>query len=501
MKEQETRQTTLPRIANHLARLLAVIVVGFMASVAFPRAANAIPSLSPIEDREAYDLNDAEWDVLWEIQKQCYEILCGTKSTARFTYDVSGILGGNMWSSESFDLSGWDGTTSEMLYCSDTLQNRANDSIVRIIDVLSAEKPYLMEWVDENGWNTTHVESHACSTIDGSWTVRVGQGTCRVSVAPFCSTGRPYEVSSDSMRRMRDALDFAQEVANRCHSSDTWTRIKEYSDSIQQLTSYDSPAVGHYAERSLSWSLLSVFDGDPSTLSVCTAYSKALKVLFELSGEKGASCYVVQGDDEFGGARHGHMWNIVRIDGQNYLTDVTNSQQDGMGYGSVFIVPAKGTVESGYGMTVPNVGPFRLIYDERTIGMFRESILVISDTPYARATTDRSAMEAVSTEGQEAPVVNEAQTSHTSKGQESPAHPTSLVEQQDDETERHDWSFSLPHAETIHIVPDLTDDCETPMPSGDEWVIPVAIVAGIIVIVSMPVLLHSILRARRSVRR
>lgn len=501
MKDQETRGTTLTHAANHLARLLAVIAVGLMASVAFPRTANAIPALSPIEDREAYNLNDAEWDVLWEIQQQCYEILCGSKATARFTYDVSGILGGNTWSSENFDLSGWDGTTSEMLYCSDTLQNRANDSIVRIIDVLSAEKPYLMEWVDENGWNTTHVEFRSTACGNGSWSVTAIQGTCRISVAPFCSTGRPYEVSADSMRRMRDALDFAQEVAKRCRSTDTWTRIKEYSDSIQQLTSYDSPAVGHYAENSLSWSLLSVFDGDTSTLSVCTAYSKALKVLFDLSGEKGASCYVVQGDDEFGGARHGHMWNIVRIDGRSYLTDITNSQQGGMGYGSVFIVPARGTIESGYGMTVPNAGPFRLIYDERTIGMFKDSVLVISETPYANATTDRNTTEAVSTEEQEAPVVGATKTSHTSEGQESPAPSTLPEEQQDAETERHDWSFSPPHAETTYIAPDLAVGCEMPTPSGDEWVVPVAIVAGLIVIASMPVLFLSILRAGRCDRR
>ncbi len=56
-------------------------------------------------------------------------------------------------------------------------------------------------------------------------------------------------------------------------------------------------------------------------LSACEGYSKAAKLLCEKAG---LECYTVSGDAvNFDGKTEGHMWNIIRIDGEYYHLDVT----------------------------------------------------------------------------------------------------------------------------------------------------------------------------------
>lgn len=55
--------------------------------------------------------------------------------------------------------------------------------------------------------------------------------------------------------------------------------------------------------------------------SACEGYSKAAKLLCEKAG---LECYTVSGDAvNFDGKTEGHMWNIIRIDGDYYHLDVT----------------------------------------------------------------------------------------------------------------------------------------------------------------------------------
>lgn len=56
-------------------------------------------------------------------------------------------------------------------------------------------------------------------------------------------------------------------------------------------------------------------------LSACEGYSKAAKLLCEKAG---LECYTVSGDAvNFDGKTEGHMWNIIKIDGEYYHLDVT----------------------------------------------------------------------------------------------------------------------------------------------------------------------------------
>ena len=75
------------------------------------------------------------------------------------------------------------------------------------------------------------------------------------------------------------------------------------------------------------WQLIWVFDNDDSTNVVCEGYSKAFQYLCDkgFAGSSTISCDTVTGT--MGGATGAgnHMWNLVTIDGDSYLADITNS--------------------------------------------------------------------------------------------------------------------------------------------------------------------------------
>ncbi len=56
-------------------------------------------------------------------------------------------------------------------------------------------------------------------------------------------------------------------------------------------------------------------------VAVCEGYSKAMKLLCDLSS---LECTVVSGKSKCSGTLEGHAWNIVKIDGEYYHLDVTN---------------------------------------------------------------------------------------------------------------------------------------------------------------------------------
>ena len=102
-------------------------------------------------------------------------------------------------------------------------------------------------------------------------------------------------------------------------------RLWFYCCVIAQVTSYDYAAAAESDPyRKGPWSLISVFDRDPGTKTVCAGYARAFKLLCDLSSFRSnwIDCQIMTGTVD--GAAAGHMWNIVRMnDGLNYLVDPT----------------------------------------------------------------------------------------------------------------------------------------------------------------------------------
>jgi len=155
-----------------------------------------------------------------------------------------------------------------------------------------------------------------------------------------------------------------------------YEKLTAYKEAICGLVSYNTAAAGSgsFSQDDAPWQLIYVFDQDPSTNVVCEGYSKAFQYLCDESSFTDAACYTVTGAMNGGG----HMWNIVRLEGKNYLADVTNSDAGSVGQnGGLFLSGAQGSAAGGY--TALNVS---YVYDSDTQAMWGENVLTLSDTDY-----------------------------------------------------------------------------------------------------------------------
>ena len=130
-------------------------------------------------------------------------------------------------------------------------------------------------------------------------------------------------LDGERMTRVNTALANANNILTSRAAEMDFAKLTSYKDEICALTNYNYGAAsgsGMQAMGSDPWQMIYVFDGDPNTTVVCEGYSKAFKYLCDLSSWNNAvECILVTG------ATTGpHMWNVVKIEGRNYLADITN---------------------------------------------------------------------------------------------------------------------------------------------------------------------------------
>ena len=130
-------------------------------------------------------------------------------------------------------------------------------------------------------------------------------------------------LDGERMTRVNTALANANNVLTSHAAEIDFAKLTSYKDEICALTNYNYGAAsgsGMQAMGSDPWQMIYVFDGDPNTTVVCEGYSKAFKYLCDLSSWNNAvECILVTGVTD-----GPHMWNVVKIEGRNYLADITN---------------------------------------------------------------------------------------------------------------------------------------------------------------------------------
>ncbi len=199
---------------------------------------------------------------------------------------------------------------------------------------LLADLPYELYWFDKTtGLHTTY-------TDDGSVINHV-QTSFSVS-----ENYRGSEEFSVDCKRARAAAAAAKNSAAivSAYANDTdYEKLLGYKEEICYLTDYEFS--GSYTADNDPWQLIHVFDGDDETKVVCEGYSKAFAYLCEQTAFAGdVSCITVTGY-----MSGDHMWNIVTLEGKNYLVDVTNSEGGTVGGdGSLFLAGGVGSVAEGF---------------------------------------------------------------------------------------------------------------------------------------------------------
>ena len=184
------------------------------------------------------------------------------------------------------------------------------------------------------------------------------------------------------------SADNARAIVAEYEGVSDYQKLVGYRNEICALTSYNFSAAngGNFSSNDDPWQLIYVFDGNSSTNVVCEGYSKAFMYLCDLTDFSGdVTCYTVTGDMNGGG----HMWNIVTLEGNNYLVDVTNSDTGMVGQnGGMFLAGTPGSISQGYTF----LGVY-YEYDDNTKNLWgtgADSILTLAKADYTPGGCDHS---------------------------------------------------------------------------------------------------------------
>ncbi len=131
-----------------------------------------------------------------------------------------------------------------------------------------------------------------------------------------------YYVTADTKEtgRARQAERNARAVVKQYAGYDDYEKLAAYALWIAENVDYDyyayqyGPEIAGYG----AWTTVNVFDGDVYTNVVCDGYAKAFQYLCDMSTFKDVKSYYV-----IGTTSDLHAWNIVELEGERYLVDLT----------------------------------------------------------------------------------------------------------------------------------------------------------------------------------
>ena len=205
-----------------------------------------------------------------------------------------------------------------------------NSNLRNILNALMLDFPYEMYWHDKtSGAYYGYIPGDVILYLEIS-----------IIVANDYSAGSFMANTAKTGATVAAATNAKAVVAANQGKSD-YEKLVAYKEYICNAVSYNDDAANEniYTPYGDPWQLIYVFDNNPNTNVVCEGYAKAFQYLCDLGG---LDCISVSGQMNGGN----HMWNVVTLDGANYLVDVTNSESDTIGLdGSLFMVG--GTYKNG----------------------------------------------------------------------------------------------------------------------------------------------------------
>lgn len=289
---------------------------------------------------------------------------------------IQDVANGKITSTE-FDVSSILDTSAKR----QSIMQNNGQALQKINAYLLMDCPYECYWYDKE----------AGGGIGASYKNGISTITMAVSSEYRTSNSSTYVADKAKTQEAAKVTEVAKKIVEDNADKSDYEKLLAYKDAICDLVDYDFSAANSSSSTSTKpLQLISVFDGDSNTKVVCEGYSKAFQYLCDLSDfQDEVMCYTVTGNMDGGTGSGAHMWNVVRINGNSYLVDVTNSDKGAIGQsGNLFLVSAKGSPDSSY-----TVGGVTYVYDdgskEGTLNqadMLGENILTLATLPYSGST-------------------------------------------------------------------------------------------------------------------
>ncbi len=268
-------------------------------------------------------------------------------------------------------------TSSTILYirvdtaCFNWDSNLVDEIMIRELDsprlfhYLAADCPYEFFW---------RGNSLGCewSSIEITDDTRYFDIMFYITVSEEFSSANEYTVSSDAIALGKDAIANAANIVAKYENMSDLEKLQGYVNEIGSLNTYNEGDTSSSAYHQLIY----VFDRDPNTNVVCEGYAKAFKYLCDLSTfDKDIHCYIVTGQN--------HMWNVVQIDGKNYLVDATWQDFVSCPEGDYFLAGGVSSDDSqSFTVYLKSGNDYTCKYDPIEKDMYCDGYLVLSDSYY-----------------------------------------------------------------------------------------------------------------------
>ena len=260
----------------------------------------------------------------------------------------------------------------------------AQFNMQKVVNALLHDNPLECYWIDKTGSIST---SYRYSWSDYSFEVTLLQFSIPASIV-FSVGGDQHNVANTAAQWKQASQETVETiVANAVNGTDTlFGRLRYLKDYICSVASYNFNAAesGNYTMDSLPWQAIGVLSGYYTEV-VCEGYSKAFQTLCDelRKYDDRFECYTVTGVMDGGTGAGGHMWNVVSVDGKNYIVDITNCDSGTIGQGTKLLMAgAEGSVYGGYYVNIDGYY-VAYLYDEDTVNLLGADVLEISSTVYS----------------------------------------------------------------------------------------------------------------------
>ncbi len=318
------------------------LLAGYIDQLFYGDTGRTVSELGIVGDKKLTDPNEKK--MYRELKASIEDIADGSRTSS--VISVSGL---------SIEVSEWE------------------RSVKKVLSYLLMDCPYSLYWFDKN--------SAVVNAKGSGTTVRIT--TFSFTVAGEYQGGGRYVTNTSKMAAAKHAVSYAKEIAAKHAAEPDREKLTSYCREICSLVSYNTSAANGGTAYGNPWQIIWVFDRDPSTNVVCEGYSKAFQYLCDLSSFEGNTvCYTATGVMGDGRKSGNHMWNIVTLNGANYLVDVTNCDSGGAGSdGSLFLaVPKSGTMNTSYTFANSAGRSIMYTYSSESKELLGKSVLRLAGT-------------------------------------------------------------------------------------------------------------------------
>ncbi len=200
----------------------------------------------------------------------------------------------------------------------------------KILRALYLDNPYELYWYDNV--SSYYFDVFNYEIKNGRAYLKYSTLVLQMDVIPaFSATGQigTFEINTAIGQNIAATRNNAMRIVAANKGKSDYQKLRAYADAICEMTEYDYDSAYNmdtvYCDTR-AWTMINALDGNPDTKTVCQGYSEAFQYLCDLSRFNDVRVVCIYGDwGDSRGSTGVHMWNIVRLDGQNYVVDITHS--------------------------------------------------------------------------------------------------------------------------------------------------------------------------------